>query len=115
MRWPWVSRAKYEAALVELETERKRARRRERRRVTATVPLANGAAPLMVTPITFAPVETVPDPDIPAEVLEAIELRAGGLGTRTGAQMLKQASKALKSGAHVGAVVKWMIDGEAAE
>jgi hypothetical protein len=34
MKLPWVSRAKYEAVLAELEAERKRARRRQRRRTT---------------------------------------------------------------------------------
>jgi hypothetical protein len=32
MRLPWVSRAKYDAVVAELEAERKRARRRQRRR-----------------------------------------------------------------------------------
>jgi hypothetical protein len=33
MKWPFVSRAKYDALVVELDAERKRARRRERRQL----------------------------------------------------------------------------------
>jgi hypothetical protein len=129
MRWPFVWRSTYEAALEESlfcqkgwdetakryneildEREKRAAARRAQRAAKKAKESAERRMVRRAIDAADATADTPGGDDVPAEVLEAIELRAG-LNTRTGAQMLREAQKALRSGAHVGAVTQWMLRG----
>ena len=106
MRWPLVWRSDFDrvAAMLEhtereLQAERLRARRRARRK------------PVHQPIEREVPVHAAL-PDLPPEVIEAIEERAGGLHTRAAAGMLKVAADALQRGVPEREVVAYMWNGE---
>lgn len=107
IRWPFVSRTRYDAVCAELQREQQRARRRETRKpkpapagLHAVQDALRGTPPSVVVA------------DVPPEVLEAIEARAGSLTSRTAGLMLQAAVKALAAGQHPDHVAAWMWKGE---